>query len=81
MACFKGREDFWPVTGWMGQEVECMEENQDKLNHLHLGQVLFPPQNLMSSQGSKCVVRVPVFMFPINNDEKMNQKNQDRQSN
>jgi len=58
VACLKGREDFWPVTGWMGQEVECMEENQDKLNHLHLGQIFFPPQNLMSSQGSKCVVRV-----------------------
>ena len=60
MAGFEGGEDFWPVAGRTCQEIDGVHENQHKLNHLHLGQVLFPPQDLLSSQCCQCVINVPI---------------------
>lgn len=60
MTGFEGGEDLGPGAGGVGQEIDGVHENQHELNHLHLGQVLLPPQDLLSSQCCQSVVHVPV---------------------
>ena len=62
MAGFESREYFWPIAGWMPQKVKSMQRNQDELNHLHLSQILFPPQDFVSSKSSQGVICVPVVI-------------------
>ena len=73
MAGFEDRKDLWPVAGGVAQEVESMHENQHELNHLHLGQILLPPQDLLASQSSESVVKVPVDGKERKRERKMQQ--------